>query len=72
MSETVKIKRDVSALRGESKVSRIPIKIVPSDPKRKPAWIRAKAPSNPEVIRLKNYCEKTIFIPCVKKRHARI
>ncbi|OUR64553.1 lipoyl synthase [Methylophaga sp. 42_25_T18] len=53
MSETVKIKRDVSALRGESKVSRIPIKIVPSDPKRKPAWIRAKAPSNPEVIRLK-------------------
>lgn len=53
MSETVIKKRDVKALKGESKVSRIPIKIVPSDPKRKPAWIRAKAPSNPEVIRLK-------------------
>jgi len=55
MSETeiVKPKRDVKALKGASKVSRIPIKIIPSDPKRKPAWIRAKAPSSPEVIRLK-------------------
>jgi len=53
MSETVTTKRDVKALKGESKVSRIPIKIVPSDPKRKPAWIRAKAPSSPEVTRLK-------------------
>jgi lipoic acid synthetase len=53
MTEKVKIKRDVSALKGASKVSRIPVKIVPSDPKRKPAWIRAKAPSSPEVIRLK-------------------
>lgn len=47
-------KRDVKALKGESKVSRIPVKIIPSDPKRKPAWIRAKAPSNPEVTRLKS------------------
>ncbi|PCH62439.1 MAG: lipoyl synthase [Gammaproteobacteria bacterium] len=61
MSETVKIKRDVSALRGESKVSRIPIKIVPSDPKRKPAWIRAKVPSNPEVIRLKKLLRENDF-----------
>lgn len=52
MTDTV-IKRDVKSLKGESKVSRIPIKIVPSDPKRKPAWIRAKAPNHPEVIRLK-------------------
>lgn len=53
MTEKVQEKRDVSALKGASKVSRIPIKIVPSDPKRKPAWIRAKSPSHPEVKRLK-------------------
>jgi len=52
MTEKVQ-KRDIKALKGESKVSRIPIKIIPSDPKRKPAWIRAKAPSTPEVARLK-------------------
>ncbi len=54
MTETVQMKRDVKALKGESKVSRIPIKIIPSDPKRKPEWIRAKAHSNPEVVRLKS------------------
>ena len=54
MTDKVNKRRDVSALRGESKVSRIPVKIIPSDPKRKPAWIRAKAPSNPEVTRLKS------------------
>ncbi len=53
MSETVTAKRDVSALKGASKVSRIPIKIEPSDPKRKPEWIRMKAPSHPEVGRIK-------------------
>lgn len=53
MSETAPSKRDIKALKGESKVSRIPIKIIPSDPKRKPKWIRAKAPNNPEVVRLK-------------------
>ena len=45
--------RDVSALRGASKVARIPIKIEPTTPKRKPAWIRAKAPSHPDVHHLK-------------------
>jgi lipoic acid synthetase len=54
MTDNVKVKRDVSALKGESKVSRIPIKVVPSDPKRKPDWIRMKAPSHPEVGRIKN------------------
>ncbi|NOQ81268.1 MAG: lipoyl synthase [Methylophaga sp.] len=54
MTDKVNKKRDVKALKGESKVSRIPVKIIPSDPKRKPAWIRAKAPSNPEVTRLKS------------------
>ena len=53
MTETVQIKRDVSALKGASKVSRIPIKIEPSDPKRKPSWIRAEVPNHPEVTRLK-------------------
>jgi lipoic acid synthetase len=53
MSETVTPKRDVSALKGASKVSRIPIKIEPTDPKRKPEWIRMKAPSHPEVGRIK-------------------
>ncbi|PHS68646.1 MAG: lipoyl synthase [Methylophaga sp.] len=53
MTETVQIKRDVTALRGASKVSRIPIKVEPSTPKRKPEWIRAKVPNSPEVIRLK-------------------
>lgn len=46
-------KRDIKSLKGASKVARIPIKIEPSDPKRKPEWIRAKVPSNPEVSRLK-------------------
>jgi len=54
MTEEVNKKRDIKALKGESKVSRIPVKIIPSDPKRKPAWIRAKAPNNPEVTRLKS------------------
>jgi lipoic acid synthetase len=53
MTETTQIKRDVKALKGESKVSRIPIKIEPTDPKRKPEWIRMKAPSHPEVGRIK-------------------
>lgn len=53
MTETVQIQRDIKALKGASKVSRIPIKVEPSKPKRKPEWIRAKVPSNPEVIRLK-------------------
>lgn len=54
MSEINPTKRDINALRGESKLSRIPIKVVPTDPKRKPAWIRAKAPVTPEVVRLKS------------------
>lgn len=47
------IKRDVKALKGASKVARIPIKIVPSEPKRKPQWIRAKSQGAPEVQRIK-------------------
>ena len=41
-------------LRGAEKVARIPIKVVPSEKvKRKPSWIRAKAPTTTEVKRLK-------------------
>ena len=41
-------------LKGESKVSRIPVKVVPAViPLRKPAWIRARSPNSPEVARLK-------------------
>lgn len=40
--------------KGKSKTARIPIKVVPLDkPLRKPSWIRAKAPSGPEVANLK-------------------
>ncbi len=41
-------------LKGQSKVSRIPVKVVPAvTPLRKPAWIRARSPNSPQVVRLK-------------------
>ena len=41
-------------LRGADKVARIPIKVEPTRvAPRKPRWIRAKAPSGPEVMRVK-------------------
>ncbi len=39
-------------LKGASKTARIPIKIVPRAPLRKPPWIRARAANTPEVARL--------------------
>jgi lipoic acid synthetase len=49
--------KDTSTLPGEkgaAKTARIPIKIVPSEPQRKPSWIRVRAPDRPgEVTRLK-------------------
>ena len=40
--------------RGRDKVSRIPVKVEPAtEIKRKPAWIRARAPSGPGVTRIK-------------------
>ena len=40
--------------RGKEKVARIPIKVIPSTSiKRKPKWIRAQAPTSPEVKALK-------------------
>ena len=42
-------------LRGAEKVARIPIKVEPStEVKRKPRWIRAKAPTSPEARRVKS------------------
>ncbi len=41
-------------MKGESKVARIPVKVVPAAvPLRKPVWIRARSPNSPEVARLK-------------------
>ena len=41
-------------LRGAEKMARIPVKIEPTTtPLRKPAWIRAKFPGTPEVLKLK-------------------
>jgi len=51
---TVKKAEQGVKLRGAEKVARIPIKVVPStEVKRKPSWIRAKAPTTAEVKRLK-------------------
>lgn len=47
-------KKDISHLKGESKTSRIPVKIKKvAQPLRKPEWIRAKAPTHPNVLKLK-------------------
>ncbi|MCL5801112.1 MAG: lipoyl synthase [Gammaproteobacteria bacterium] len=46
--------KDLRALKGAAKMARIPIKIAPTtELLRKPAWIRAKSPNTPEVMRLK-------------------
>lgn len=48
------------SLRGKLKTSRIPVKLIPGDgplPK-KPAWIRARAPTDPEVLQLKKLLRK--------------
>ena len=41
-------------MRGAEKVARIPVKVEPTvTPQRKPKWIRAKAPTGPNVVRIK-------------------
>ena len=46
-------------LRGADKVARIPIKVEPTlKAPRKPKWIRAKAPTGPNVTRIKNLLRK--------------
>src|ERR671918_2474945 len=53
--ETGEEGRPTPAQRGRDKVARIPIKVVPSAGPlpRKPPWIRAKAPTDPKVLKLK-------------------
>jgi lipoic acid synthetase len=54
MSQEHDNNKDNKHQRGADKVSRIPIKIAPTEkPARKPAWIRARAPNGPAVQRLK-------------------
>jgi lipoic acid synthetase len=52
--------------KGAAKTARIPIKIAPSEPLRKPAWIRVRAPERPgEVNRLKGLLrEKNLHTVC--------
>lgn len=51
---------------GADKVARIPIKVAPTEGRqRKPEWIRAKFPNNPEVMRLKNLLrEHNLYTVC--------
>ncbi|MBI2994180.1 MAG: lipoyl synthase [Gammaproteobacteria bacterium] len=46
--------------RGKLKLARIPVKVVPmaGRPPRKPAWIRARAPTHPRVLELKRLLEE--------------
>lgn len=47
--------RAPNPLKGESKVSRIPVKVQPAEKRQPlPRWIRARSPNAPEVVRLKN------------------
>ena len=55
------------AQRGAEKVSRIPVKVIPTEGKlpRKPAWIRAKAPLDPNVLKIKKLIrEKNLNTVC--------
>ncbi|MFC1748147.1 lipoyl synthase [Pseudomonadota bacterium] len=56
----------LAPLKGKSKTSRIPIKVVPKDePLKKPKWIKAKAPTSPEIARLKGILrEQKLFTVC--------
>ncbi|VAW87868.1 Lipoyl synthase [hydrothermal vent metagenome] len=54
IDEQERARRSLRELKGESKVSRIPIKVIPAEnPLKKPHWIRAVAPTSPEVKRIK-------------------
>ncbi len=56
----------LAPLKGASKTARIPVKLVPRDePLKKPRWIKAKAPTHPEVARLKGILRKQkLFTVC--------
>ncbi|NWG40081.1 MAG: lipoyl synthase [Hydrogenophilaceae bacterium] len=44
---------DIKLHKGEAKTSRIPVKVVPQPKLKMPAWIRARSPTHPDVLRLK-------------------
>jgi lipoic acid synthetase len=59
--------RPTRAQRGTEKVAKIPVKVEPSTGPlpRKPAWIRARAPTDPKVIALKQLLrEKSLHTVC--------
>lgn len=59
-------KKDLTHLKGETKTSRIPVKVKKTATSlRKPAWIRAKAPTHPNVIKLKQILrEQNLYTVC--------
>jgi lipoic acid synthetase len=65
MSQDNKVVQGVK-LKGADKVARIPIKVIPSTSmQRKPAWIRAKAPTSDLVKQLKNTLrENNLYTVC--------
>ena len=67
MSEKISQQKPSKEQRGKLKTSRIPIKIIPQHGPlvRKPTWIKAKAPTHPRVIQLKNLLrEKKLHTVC--------
>lgn len=66
IDEQEQARRSLRELKGESKVSRIPIKVVPAEtPLKKPRWIKAVAPTSPEVKRIKGILrEQKLFSVC--------
>src|SRR3569832_1838082 len=62
--------------RGAAKVARIPLKVEPTvQPLRKPNWIRAKAPTSPEVARMKSLLREhrlhTVYKETTKPKHSK-
>jgi lipoic acid synthetase len=63
----MEITKPTRAQRGQDKVARIPVKVLPTEGPlpRKPAWIRAKAPTDPKVLALKQLLrEKSLHTVC--------
>jgi len=67
MTDRIIQERPLKDQRGRLKTAKIPIKVIPMEGPlpRKPKWIRAKAPTDPKVIRLKNLLrEKKLHTVC--------
>ncbi len=67
MTENIIRDKPLKDQRGRLKTAKIPIKVIPLEGPlpRKPKWIRAKAPKDPQVIRLKNLLrEKKLHTVC--------